>query len=607
MIAISLFLCCTNELHTQAVQTVNVGIAFVEFGDADTNPDARGGVGYTVEIDNERQLDTSKYDWHFWYDFFFKHEGHVSHPDSVSHTGPEYWTGDYSLFYPMSVARWCDLNSSGRHKLAPFHSESRSYDGILNEIADGKIAWLRLDSAKQYYSGANFSYNNTLARDTRERLNSIQDTSGTPLQSYCDVVFIVYAGTSMYNLTAEDSTGRLWACVLSEKTTHPADDTLDYRDDFINFSLAAFTHEYIHAISDIYLDPAEHQGVNAILDYGYDKSRFTPWIGLSGMYTYGASNKPYHLDPWAKLLLGWIDHDMLGYGEYFDRELPVIDDETASSAPEVAVIPIDVPWDPADPVWYRGHYLIIENRRIPENGPDSRIVPGDSLVGGFLVWEYDDRLTEGERGGLTVVEADGRYDLKYRVKAKNPGLGPSIDDFWGDSTSLSTWSDHLLGLHDPDSLRAPSHELSFQRTIPRQITIRFGPYSASGSSNIIPYISGGKPTSNNPAATRNNNQRKLIKNSDRLTFVCTDYLGGDTTKPMICLHEMEENGQSWSSYEILSDVSVYDTLATEPWNPRIGNIVANPAIARIAEDWGVAWQEKVADSEYIVRFRKSGA
>ncbi|MBN1447690.1 MAG: hypothetical protein JXA28_07145, partial [Bacteroidetes bacterium] len=46
-------------------QTLTVGVVFVEFSDADTNHDARGGLGYTA---SPRIVDNSKYPAQFWYD-----------------------------------------------------------------------------------------------------------------------------------------------------------------------------------------------------------------------------------------------------------------------------------------------------------------------------------------------------------------------------------------------------------------------------------------------------------------------------------------------------------------------------------------------------------
>jgi hypothetical protein len=605
-------MCMVSSYSVQAqdpvTQTATVGVVFVEFSDADTDPDARGGVGYTAP---PRVADDSKYPAQFWYDFFFKEEGHVSHPDSVTHAN--HWSGDWSLTYHASLSRWCRANSYGRHRIEPV--DRPVFNGILNDITDGRIDWIRLSTPKsEFLSGStNIIMSAIVALDNRN-LTEHDD---------CDVVFIVYAGAGSRQFAHGPY------AVISEKTA-----CCDSQEDHIlSFYMSAAVHEYIHAYS------FANAAVPFIDDYGYDlrnardfrlESRRARWVGLSGMYMHGPQNRPYHLDPWAKLLLEWIDYQILPPGEYQDVSLPVIAQPEDGVMPGVLVIPIDVSWDPEDPSWREGHYLIVENRRRVPGSFDQNITSSAS-AGGFLVWEYDRRLLLDQRGGLTLVEADGNYDMKFTdhswVYSQLPSgsafpyhiFDPTAEDFWSAPSVLSTWSQHLPGMLDPTTMRNTSYAPALSREIPRQITIRFAEYTTDDDENVIPYISVGAPTSNTLTATSNNNQRKMIKTADELVFVATSDFAGEETAGTITVFTSPDAGEHWTEMRILNEFDVWRDLTEVEWDPALPpeeqdlnrwlpairtEGATAPAITRIADSWGVVWQQREGGGRSRVLFSR---
>jgi hypothetical protein len=606
-------MCVLSSSSVQAqdpvTQTATVGVVFVEFSDAGTNPDARGGIGYTAP---PRVPDGAKYQAQFWHDFFFKQEGHVSHPDSLTHLNQ--WSGDWALTYYASLARWCRANSYGRHNIEPV--DRPVIDGILNNITDGKIDWIPLTTPKSDF----------LSNSTDIITSTITSLNGRGLSEYldCDVVFVVYAGAGSRQFASGSY------AVISEKT-QCCDSPPNEMDFVLSFYMSAAVHEYIHAYS------IADAGVPFINDYAYDlriagdfsdESKRARWLGLSGMYMHGPQNRPYHLDPWAKLVLGWINYQILTPGEYHDVSLPVIAQPDDGVVPTVLVIPIDVPWDPANPDWMDGHYLIVENRRRIPGSFDQNITSTES-AGGFLVWEYDDRLLMDQRGGLTVVEADSRYDMKYLdhfwVYSQLPAgtafpyhiFDPTAADFWSASSILSTWSHHVLGMLDPTSMRNTSYNPALSSDIPRQVTIRFGTYTNEGDENVIPYISVGQPTSNTSAATSNNNQRKMIKTADELVFVATSDFAGEEAAGTITVHTSPDGGEHWTGMRILNEFDVWRDPTEVEWDPalpaeeqdlnrwlpsiRTEGAIA-PAITRISDSWGVTWQQREGGGQSRVLF-----
>ncbi|MBR9977841.1 MAG: T9SS type A sorting domain-containing protein [Bacteroidetes bacterium] len=605
------------QAQGQVTQSVTVGVVFVEFSDADTDIESRGGVGYTAP---PRQIDPDKYQAQYWYDFFFKEEGHVSHPDSVTHENQ--WSGGWAPYQLGSVSRWSRENSYGQHGIEPYSSNGR--DGILNTYdANGKIEWLRLSKTKQELSHVQ-SMNNPLVMETTAELNTL--FSGLPdlPTETCDVIIIIYAGLSFGTYFSLEAPG---FAVASEKTPYQN----SWPDAILNLSMAGIIHEYVHAASNFLLDKSHHPS-GFINDYGYDSNQSgvkrSRWLGITAMYAHGVPSRPMHLDPWAKLMLDWIDYQILGPGDYSDISLPVIAQPSDGIVPHVLVIPIDVPWTEENPDWYRGHYLIVENRRRISNSFDMTITDVAS-PGGILVWEYDERLIQGKRGGLTVIEADGQYDMKFidRDWVENerpPGtpipyhlFNPSADDFWSAPSVLSTWSQHVLGLLDPATMKNSNYEPALSRTVPRQITIRFGEYTDSGDENVIPWISVGAPTSNVPTATRNNNQRKLIKQADELLFVATADFAGGATEGTITVYTSPDAGEHWTELHLLNDFDVWRDLTEVAWDPNLSaedqdlnrwlpsvaeSGATAPAIARIDDSWGVVWQLREGGGESRVLF-----
>jgi hypothetical protein len=609
-------------------QAKTVGVIFVEFIPEVDNPikytDFIGGVGYTG--DQPRQIDNGKYLAQYWYNFFFQEEGHVEHPDSMTHgsgaqiVASRKWTGPYEPFHYGSVSRWMRANSYGRHQMLPMQrNETGAMDGIFNSIdANGKIEWIQLGTNKRIIDSGNAYH---ILPWVDDELDEIKDPFGTPYREMCDQIFVVYAGTgSMHTAIYHTSTSPGYA-FFPEKTRHN-----DHVDDILTFYMSSAVHEYIHMT------------LNQD-DYGYDRwvhrkhglrDKRARWMGLSGMYMHGLQNRPYHLDPWAKLKFGWIDFEILTEGEYVDKSLPFIAQPEDGIVPKVFVIPVNVPWSINAPNWDQGHYLIIENRRRVSGGYDDNVTEENS-PGGFLVWEFDERLKDTQRGGLTLVEADGNYDMKFKDsrwiydQLASPGdfphtvFLPTASDFWSEPAVLSTWSRHLLGMLDPTTMFNTHYAPDVVKTVPRQITIRFGEYEAVGDENVIPYISVGIPTSNISTATKNNNQSKLIKDGDKLVFVATADYSGDAEQGKITVFESLDNGQTWNDVSFMNDIDIYELptwdptwdpssftpefQGVNPWKPAVVESgAAAPAIARIEGSWGVVWQQKVAAGESRVFF-----
>jgi hypothetical protein len=612
-----------SPVHAQdpVMQTATVGVVFVDFSDADTDLDAGGGRGYTAP---PRVIDTAKYQAQYWYDFFFKEEGHVSHPDSLTHL--DIWSGDWAPYQLGSLSRWCRENSYGRHRIEPYSANGK--DGILNVIdSSGKIEWIRLNDTKSYLMNSQ-AFNNPLVHQTYQKLDYLFQGLPDRPTSVCDVIVVVYAGCSfgMYYAfgPTEDSP---CAPVISEKTGNPATP----ENAILQFEMSAAVHEYVHVASEVVIDTPAHP-LGMLYDYGYDwmygpvtRSR---WLGITAMYGYGVPSRPLHLDPWAKLMLGWVDYQILDEGEYFDVSLPIIAQPADGVVPHVLVIPIDVPWTTESPDWYRGHYLIIENRRRIDNSFDMTLT-GPNSPGGMVVWEYDEHLIQDKRGGLTVVEADGNYDMKFTdqswVKSHLPAgtpvpfhlYDPTPNDFWHTTSLLSTWSHHLLGRLDPTTMQNANYAPALSRSIPRQITIRFDDYIDNGNTNTIPYISVGAPTSNVHTATRNNNQRKLLKLADELVFVATSDFDGDEMAGTITVHTSPDAGDHWTELRVLNAFDVWRDTSEMQWDPALSaneqdinrwrpavrsNGATAPAITRIADSWGVVWQQREGAGQSRVLF-----
>jgi len=591
-------------------QIRTVGVAFVDFSDEP------GGIGYTG--DHPRQIDSSKYLAEYWHDFFFKQDGDVPHPDASTHGSAasdslsRKWTGDYEPYHYGSVARWCKMNSYGGHYAQPLLVPEDGIDGIINPIdANGKIEWIHLNMTKAAAIGS---------------LPSHVKPSISPYWQQCDVVILVAAGQGGPHVTDLLTAGPPFFSIISEKTS--SDDSTDA---ILNFSMAGVIHEYIHAAFN-------HE------DYGYDRwvhrshtleDKRARWTGISGMYPHSLPNRPYHLDPWAKLKFEWIDYEILSEGEYVNKSLTIIaQPEDDGIWPKVLVIPIDVPWSFNEPDWDQGHYLIIENRRRVPDSYDDKIAD-ESSDGGFLVWEFDQRLNDDERYGLTLVEADGNYDMKFKdsrwiwnqwltkVGFPHQVFLPTASDFWSEPAVLSTWSRHLLGMLDPTTMFTSSYAPDVVQTVPRQITIRFGEYDDEGDENIIPYISVGSPTSNTSIATKNNNQSKLLKDGDKLVFVATADYSGDAEQGKISVFESLDNGQTWNDVRFMNDIDIYkvptwdstwvpssftpDFQGVNPWKPAVAETgAAAPAIVKIEDSWRVVWQRKLGDGKSRLLFAGPG-
>lgn len=84
--ALAIIVMAGPEVQAQCdpTQTITVGLAFVEFADADTDVRQRGGVGFTAKDQNGvRSIDPDKFAWQYWWNFFFQESGQAAHPDAI--------------------------------------------------------------------------------------------------------------------------------------------------------------------------------------------------------------------------------------------------------------------------------------------------------------------------------------------------------------------------------------------------------------------------------------------------------------------------------------------------------------------------------------------
>lgn len=175
----------------------------------------------------------------------------------------------------------------------------------------------------------------------------------------------------------------------------------------------------------------------------------------------------------------------------------------------------------------------------------------------------------------------------------------------------------MLGRLDPMTMRNANYAPAISRSIPRQITIRFGEYNDNGDANVIPYISVGAPTSNVPTATRNNNQCKLLKQADQLVFVATSNFNGDETAGTIMVYTSPDAGVHWTEERLLNEFNVWRDTSEVEWDPALpadeqdlnrwlpairSEGATAPAITRINDSWGVVWQQREGGGQSRVFF-----
>ena len=404
--------------------------------------------------------------------------------------------------------------------------------------------------------------------------------------SSCDIVYIIYAGCNYGSNFITYSLQTPIGVIIPEKTrqnhTNETWETESY-DHFsnapLNYDLGGIVHEFVHAGSGLIL------GNTVIGDYGYANQG--QWVDLSAMYSRDVpGSTARHLDPWAKLQLGWLDYSILSAGVYDNYALPVVEKAYNGCAPRVAVIPIDVPWSPAQPDWTTGHYLIVENRRaydLDHNLPTS----------GFLVWEYDHRLIDGGRGGLTLVEADGEYKVKFSPTAA------TSSSFFNEEQELSVWSKHVLGGMDGAAFRAdPSTPQIEKRN--RAITLKFGDYSTATDVNTIPMIAIDQPHTNSFNATQYNNQKKLVFTPNSCALVECSNMGASQTESQILLHVSTDFGNTWRDAYVMNDVALWSGTSFEP----VATAAKAPAVASLHasdDNFFVVWQESVQGGLYRVK------
>lgn len=171
--------------------------------------------------------------------------------------------------------------------------------------------------------------------------------------------------------------------------------------------LGIFAHEFAHdlGIPDLYVEGAPSPvGRWSLMGHG-------AWLGNP------PGSLPAHLDPWSKMILGWISPVMLTESR---RSVPVRRIETYRTE---SLYKIPYPGLPSE-------YLLIENRQ--RVGFDSGL-PGD----GILVWHIDDSVGSLEKGD---VNSDPKHPRVALVPADGSllGGGDATDPFYlGNKTELT--------------------------------------------------------------------------------------------------------------------------------------------------------------------------
>lgn len=584
----------------QPTQTPTVGVVMVQFKDHATIYDERGSVGFSAKDQNgQRTLIENKYRYQDYWNYFFQTTGTLLHPDSITHS--DSWPAPrYNLGYYGSLTQWLKENSSGIHQPIPYSGFGKN--GILNNVGtDGVIDWLTLDISKPTTIG------DGILSEVRAKLWSVLGISS----SLCDIIFVVYSGVAAGSFITQplwSNSEAAWV-IIPEKTRTQDQEVDEQRKNAVfNYRMDGVAHEYIHAFTGL-----SNGSFPLLGDYNYDPGGKT-WLPFTVMGNGGGPETcPLHLTPWEKLILGWLDYEVLPNGITTNYMLPIVEKTYQNCKPKVTIVSIDnTGWPGADnPDWRYGHYLIIENRRavgfdqyvtVDNNG--NQISPGST--GGFLVWEYDESINAGSvtplklhygRLGLSLIEADGKYEIKHGVRRS------SADDFFSSEQVLSTWTIPGIVATNPASIANTTNYHPAPRSKNKTVTIKFGEYTATSTNeNVIPYIAVDQPHTNTYHATEYNNQRKIHLRGNEGAMVSVSHLDDDEGSGLIVMHVTSDGGNSWTQSHLVNNLELWDAVNNE-YKPQTTTKAKAPTIEYFDGDqqYHVAWQDKQQNGKYKIK------
>jgi hypothetical protein len=196
------------------------------------------------------------------------------------------------------------------------------------------------------------------------------------------------------------------------------------RQDSDMVTVGVFTHEYGHVL-----------GLPDLYDYDYSSEGVGEWSLMSGGAWTSVSrdgDRPSHLDPWSKYLLGWLTPRIVSTAEGAVVLPPV---ETSSQALQL------LSGSPAT----GGEYFLLENRQ--KIGFDAAL-PGE----GLLVWHVDESIDTNDNEWypgcsscsshykVALIQADGAWHLEQSLNS-----GDSGDPYPGSAGRTTLTSDTLPG------------------------------------------------------------------------------------------------------------------------------------------------------------------
>lgn len=251
---------------------------------------------------------------------------------------------------------------------------------------------------------------NAMAAAALDAFDAVAGEADRALLARAQALFVIFAGPGQESHVGSGDPGDPWsnyvnlvpvnlgfadAVVLAEEEVPP----------FSNFGVACHEFGHLLGLPELYAPGGRTQE-------GIGK-----W-GIMGQGTWvGKGDRPTGLDAWSKMLLGWVDVEVV------DRTTPRVELPAVLEVPRIVRIPA-ASGRPEE-------YYLLENRR--REGIDAEL-PGE----GILVWHVDERRRSFRLGMADVhhkmihlVEADGRGDLDRgtaaggnRGDAGDPWVGP---------------------------------------------------------------------------------------------------------------------------------------------------------------------------------------
>jgi immune inhibitor A len=351
--------------------------------------------------------------------------------------------------------------------------------GHYNDNGDafiGELVWDAVQAAKA--AGVDFTKYAVPAKpgdfaDLYGNATSFVDKNGNTVSQILPNLFIIHRGTGAeYSADPSVIWSHKWDILSANyfgqyyrTGTYPADSTLEYKtldgivvntyntvpevgQDITGFLgvkrapsppyVGVFAHEFGHVL-----------GLPDLYDYGYDSEGVGDYTLMAGgsygrsiKYRYYSGNSPANLDGWSKQYLGFLKFKEI----YPATAKQTITLKPTSVAPDIYRLHI--------PGADNREYFLLENRQ-PVGFDEGMTYYAGPTIHGLLVYQVDEtvlartfhRPNEGnnwdwnKRGdnfrdagtgenhyAVSVIQADGRYDLEHGYNSSDPG-----DTFSGSS------------------------------------------------------------------------------------------------------------------------------------------------------------------------------